>query len=80
LAKQGLIDNVVDVNEIAIRKAMFDMLLKEQMVLEGSAAIGVAALRTSNVQDRFYNKKVVIILTGANISEEDLIKIVKEYG
>jgi threonine dehydratase len=66
----GLIDDVLLVNDDAILHAM--KLLHRQMglVVEPSAAVGVAALQTFS--DRFKGKRVATVLCGSNLTPKQM--------
>ncbi|MFQ5677438.1 MAG: threonine/serine dehydratase, partial [bacterium] len=66
---QAYVDEVVLVSEAAIQEAMRFILATEHMILEGSAAVGVAALLESKFKSQ---GKVVIVLTGRNIHSKIL--------
>lgn len=59
------VDAVVTVTEAGLRGAVRDVALRERMVIEGSAAAGVAALLEGAVPREF--KRVAVVLTGSNI-------------
>ncbi len=60
-----LIDEVVLVNDEEAREAILALLEAEQLVVEGSGAVGVAALLFDKVDLK--GKKVVTVITGGNI-------------
>lgn len=62
---KGLIDEVVLVNEEETREAIFALLETEQLVVEGSGAVGVAALLFDKVDLK--GRKVVAVISGGNI-------------
>jgi len=70
---RDLIDEVVLVNEEEVREAIFVLLETEHLVVEGSGAVGVAALLFDKVNLR--DKKVVAVLSGANIDIDLLFEI-----
>ncbi len=70
---RNLIDEVVLVGEEEIYKAVFFLLQAAQLVVEGSGAVGVAALLSGKVNLR--GKKVAVILSGGNIDIEVLSQI-----
>ena len=70
---QDYVDDVVLVDESDIIDAM-NFLLKEMRVLiEGAAAVGVAALLSGKI--RLPAKNIVILLTGRNIDSKTLEKV-----
>ncbi|MCJ7621141.1 MAG: pyridoxal-phosphate dependent enzyme [Anaerolineae bacterium] len=62
---KDLIDEVVLVNEEETREAILALLEAEQLVVEGSGAVGVAALLFDKVGLK--GKKVVAVISGGNI-------------
>jgi threonine dehydratase len=75
LARDGVIDEVVVVAEEAVHDAVFALLQKEQLVVEGSGAVGVAAL-LSGALPALSGKRVVAILSGGNIDTAVLQSII----
>lgn len=72
LCKQW-VDDYILVSEKSIKNALIDTLLYQRMLIEGAAGVAVAALLENS--DRFRDKNVVVILSGANISLETLKSI-----
>lgn len=62
------IDDLVVVGEAAIRRAIAETVRHERMIVEGSAAAGVAALLEGKVKAR----RICAILTGSNLDQETL--------
>jgi len=62
---RDLIDEVILVGEEEIYEAVFFLLQAAQLVVEGSGAVGVAALLAGKVDLK--GKKVAVILSGGNI-------------
>lgn len=73
---KDLIDEVALVNEEEIREAIFALLEAEQLVVEGSGAVGVAALLFDKVNLK--DRKVVAVLSGGNIDVDLLFEILGE--
>ena len=73
---KDLIDEVVLVNEEETRDAIFALLEAEQLVVEGSGAVGVAALLFDKVGLK--GKKVVAVISGGNIDIGLLAEILGE--
>ena len=73
---KDLIDEVVLVNEEETRDAIFTLLEAEQLVVEGSGAVGVAALLFDKVNLK--GRSVVAVLSGGNIGVDLLFEIVEE--
>jgi len=72
---KDLIDEVVLVNEEETRQAIFALLEAEQLVVEGSGAVGVAALLFDKVSLK--DRKVVAVISGGNIDVDLLYEIVQ---
>jgi threonine dehydratase len=70
---RDLIDDVVDVPEEAIEDAVVALLGRDQVLAEGSGAIGVAALRRGLVTPG--GRPVAVIVTGANIDTDVLSRL-----
>lgn len=64
-AKQKLIDDVVIVAENDVRTAIRALAETEQLIVEGSGAVGVAALLTRAFDAR--GARVAVVLSGGNI-------------
>jgi threonine dehydratase len=64
-ARQGLIDDVVVVEEDETRAAIRTLLETQQLVVEGSGAVGVAALLARRVH--LHGQHVAVVLSGGNI-------------
>jgi threonine dehydratase len=75
-ARQKLIDDVVIVAEDDVRAAIRALAETEQLIVEGSGAVGVAALLTRALDLR--GKRVAVVLSGGNIDVESLNKILPE--
>jgi threonine dehydratase len=71
-----LIDDVVLVSEQEMREAVFALLEAEHLVVEGSGAVGVAALLFDKVDLK--GKKVVSVLSGGNINVDLLFEIMQQ--
>ena len=71
-----LIDEIVLVSEEETRAAVFALLELAQLVVEGAGAVGIAALLAGRVN--LAGRKVVAVLSGANIDVSLLFKIMDE--
>lgn len=71
---RDLVDEVVLVSDEEIYEAIFVLLEKAQLVVEGSGAVGVAALLSGKLDLR--GKKAAVILSGGNIDMEVLSEAV----
>lgn len=68
-----LVDRIEVVSDDAVRLAMADVVTKEHLVVEGAAAVGIAALSNGKLDLR--GQRVVVILTGSNIDRERLLEV-----
>ncbi|MCX6647832.1 MAG: threonine/serine dehydratase [Candidatus Bathyarchaeota archaeon] len=64
---QRLVDDWIDVKEATIVDALRLMLLRQHEVIEGSGAVGVAALMED--PRRFEGRRVGVVISGGNIDE-----------
>jgi threonine dehydratase len=60
-----LVDEIVDVTEPEIEDAIVALVTHDQVVAEGSGAVGVAALRSGRLRDD--GRPAAVVITGANI-------------
>jgi threonine dehydratase len=74
-ARAKLIDDVVIVSERAVRNAVASFARNEQMMVEGSGAVGLAAL--AEIPGEFRGKRVGLVVSGANIDAEKLAEIIE---
>jgi threonine dehydratase len=72
---KDLVDDVVLISEQEMREAVFTLLEVEQLVVEGSGAVGLAALLFDKVNLK--GKKVVSVLSGGNIDIDLLLEIMQ---
>lgn len=75
LGKQ-YIDDLLLVKEGHLKKAIAELLRRHRMAVEGSAAVVLAALMDGQLPKGF--KRVVVVLTGANIDASRIKEIVGE--
>jgi threonine dehydratase len=73
-AQRGLIDDVVLVEEDETRAAIRALAETQQLIVEGSGAVGVAALLTGKV--KMPGQRVVAVLSGGNIDLELFAEII----
>ncbi len=74
---RDLVDHHVAVSEAEIAQALRIFLEQHHMLIEGAAAVALAAMQ--KVRDRIVGKRAVAIICGANIGLDDL-KTVLEDG
>jgi threonine dehydratase len=71
----SLIESVSLVSEAEIKTAMRSLLEEEQILVEGSAAAGLAAILAGKIEAP--GKKVVLVLTGRNIAADKFLTCIK---
>ncbi len=69
VAQQGMIDDIALVEEDETRAAIRALAETQQLIVEGSGAVGVAALLAHKVD--LAHKRVVVVLSGGNIDLEN---------
>lgn len=69
---QRVVDQVVVVSEDALRAAMRGMAAAEHLIIEGSAAVAVAAMAGGHTRSE---GPAVAVVTGANIDLERLVEV-----
>lgn len=67
-----LVDEFVTVSEQAIARAMLALLLEERLVVEGAAAVGLAALQSGRVAP---GERTVAIVSGRNVDVKALLQL-----
>ncbi len=72
LAKAGWIDTIIDVPESAIHRALAWIFREEQWMIEGAAAISVAAVLEGKIR---WNGPLCCVLSGANIALDRLVDV-----
>lgn len=70
---QALVDDYVLVSEDEIRTALRAFLATQHLLIEGAAAVVLAAFDKTRAQ--YQGKKVALVICGANIGLEDLKKV-----
>ncbi|XP_047126655.1 L-threonine dehydratase catabolic TdcB [Hydra vulgaris] len=74
---QKYVDKWVLVNEEDIEKAVYDVLINERKIIEGSAGLTIAALRKTKIAN---NKNVALIVCGGNIGIKSLNYLFEKYA
>jgi threonine dehydratase len=65
---------MVLVEEDEIKEAIVYLLEKEKLIVEGSGAVGIAALLTGKLSPK--EKKIVLVISGGNISHALLKELI----
>jgi len=76
-AQTKLIDDVVIVAEEDVRGAIRALAETEQLIVEGSGAVGVAALLSRAIDLR--GKRVAVVLSGGNIDLENFRFLISDF-
>jgi len=76
-AHRHLIDEVVEVSEAEIEDAVVALLAEDQVVAEGSGAVGVAALRSGKLSLGDAGPAVAVV-TGGNIDLQALARLLRD--
>jgi len=76
---RDLIDEVVEVSEAETEDAMLSLLAEDQVVAEGSGAVGVAAVRSGRVVAAD-GRPVVVVVSGANVDARVLSRLLRDRG
>ena len=71
-----VVDQIVLVEETALREALAGVVTQEHIVIEGAAAAGPAAILSGELK---LEGTVAVILTGANIDRERLVEILQPH-
>ena len=74
-ACQELVDGWVTVTEDEIKRNMLEFMDKHHMLIEGAAAVPIAAFLKT--KEEYIGKNVVLVLCGANIGVESLGEILR---
>ena len=72
---QQYVDRTVSVDESEIARCLKQFIDVHSMLIEGSAAVAIAAME--QVADELAGKNVVVVLCGANIGSEKLAKVLQ---
>jgi threonine dehydratase len=74
---QKTVDETVLVSEEEIAAAMAFALKRHHLVVEGSGAVGIAALRSGKIQH--LGKHVAVVISGANVDMPLLLRVVQDH-
>ena len=69
------VDEHLTVSENEIKDGMFYVFEKQRLIVEGAAAVGVAALLGGKLDVK--GKKVVTLLTGSSIHSAEYVRIIQ---
>ncbi len=68
------VDDIVTVSEDSIARAMYLLMQRNKVVVEGAGAVGLAALLEGKVDIR--GRKCVVVISGGNVDLTDLYRII----
>ena len=74
---EPLVDDIIEVREETIKKAIVHMALNEKFIVEGAGAAALAAVMDE--PERVGGKNVVMVVSGGNIDSELFCKLLAEY-
>lgn len=74
----NIVDDFLLVEEAEVAKAMYWMAKEHHYMVEGSGAVGIAALQNGYFP-QLKGKKVLTIISGSNVDAGKLAKIIKEH-
>lgn len=74
---QHCIDEIIEVKEAFIEKAVSHMIKKEKIIAEPSSCIGIAALMQDH--DRINGKNIALIISGGNIDQDLMVELLNKY-
>jgi len=77
-AHRHLLDEVVNVSETEIVDAIVALVTHDQVVAEGSGAVGVAALRSGRLR-LDDGRPAAVVVTGANIDARVLGRLLTQH-
>ncbi len=72
---KSVIDHSITVSEKEIASAMKDFIGEHQMMIEGAAGVAIAGFLKEN--EKYRDKKVLIVICGGNISNQTLVEVLK---
>jgi threonine dehydratase len=70
------LDRYIEVSEEEIGRAMVQALLLDRQIIEGSGAVGLAALESGKFNGQ---GPVVIVISGGNVETKTLLELTKQY-
>lgn len=72
-----VVDDMAIIDEESIKKAIYFMIEKHHLIVEGSGTAGIAAVMSGKIDIR--GKKVAIILTGSNLDTKRVKTVLDEF-
>lgn len=74
---EPLVDDIIEVKEETIKKAIVHMALNEKFIVEGAGAAALAAVMDE--PDRVGGKNIAMVVSGGNIDSGLFCQLVEEY-
>ena len=74
---EDYIDDIIEIKEEDIKKAVSHMIKKEKFITEPSSAICTAAIMQE--RERIGGKKIALVISGGNIGEDVMMDILNNY-
>ncbi|MDO4745684.1 MAG: threonine/serine dehydratase [Bacillota bacterium] len=74
---EPLLEDIIEVREETIKKAVVHMALNEKFIVEGAGAAALAAVMDE--PERVGGKNIVMVVSGGNIDSELFCKLIEEY-
>jgi len=71
---QGSIDGIILVSEDAIRKAIVDVAREDHLIIEGSAAVSIAALE----DERLAGLNTATVVSGRNLTLDQFVELISD--
>lgn len=72
------VDEIITVEDEYIYQALYEVVFKTKLLIEPSAAIGIAAAISGKIKLK-ENAKICFVLSGGNIDPENLMEFVKKH-
>ena len=69
------LDEMVLVSDPELKRAMVDLLRHAHVLAEAAGAASTAAVSQSALRDRLAGKRVALIVSGANVTPETLLRV-----
>ena len=69
-------DDLIEVKEATIKKAVKHMIKEEKFIVEGASATTVAAVMDD--RERVAGKNIALVMSGGNIDGDLMVKLLNE--
>ena len=74
---RDLVDDHVTVTEEEIEKGMVFAFRHHSLIIEGAAAVGIAALLSGKIRGK--GKRIGVVLSGSSVEEKRYLEVLKKY-